>query len=1426
MRAALRALGFALGALIVVVLALLGLAQTRTGQDWLAGAVARAADRPDFSIAIEGLGGTVPLQMTARRVEIGDEGGVWLILRDLRLDLAPLDLLAGRVRIRLLQAAEVEIVRAPSSRPEPLAERLRLPHLPVAIAVERLAVARLALARPVLGEAIAATLAGNAEAAGGTMRAALDLHRIDGIPGNIELRMASTGAPPVLSLRLSASEPTGVVLDRVLGRTDHLPLTLSLDGTGPVSDWHGRLAAAAGAQARLDADLALAATAETTLGLSAKAALAPLLPADLAAVLGDRVALSLHAVFGDRTTLDRLSLETAAGTVAGDAAWGGADGRLAAHLRAALPDLSDLAKLAGIGGAPPHGSATLSAELSGSENHPTLDADLTASAVRAFAWRADRIAAHLSATALGPLDRPETRIAAAANGRVEGLAAPAGGPAASSLGRGIDWSAAATFDRAAAAVELTRFSLRGAGLDLAGSGHLATGGRTLAGNVDFTGSATALRTGIAAVDALLGDRAEIAGAAGRDEAGVVTLDRLALNSAAATLSGNARFDPATQNLAAAMSLDVPQLAPLGAALGAKIAGSVATRIKAEGPLARLRLESTLAGRGIAAGGTAIDQLQLSGVVADLSRPQAVIDGSYRAFGLDGRLALTAAPNGSSELMISSLRLSAADSTVEGNLRIALATGLVQGSLTGRLPDLTRWSALAGTPLGGSLDVTAGFAAQGGGQGLNVSLSGARLAVGAGAGRSEIGRLGLTARLADIRRAPSGSARLSLAAARFGPAEFTGASLAVDSARPGRFAFQGNADGHPLSLAFAGEGGPAPGGVELRLTRLTGSLGDDRIALQQPLGLTRRGADLALSGLDLRLGPGRVTGRGAINGEALSLTLNAVDLPVSSGARLIGYPGVHGDLSLAATLGGTLRAPQGHIALNARELSLGASRHQQGPRLGLTVAGDWNGRAIAVTGRVTGLSGDRMSLSGSLPLLLTRAPLGLSVPADGRLALQLQGSGDIGHLADLLPLGEDRVSGKFTADAAVGGTVAAPAASGQLRLTGARYENFASGAVLTDLAADVIGDRDRFRLASLSAGDGAGGSVKAEGSLVLRGADGPTAQLSAALTKFRIAARDEAVATASGTISVTGPLAAPRVTAPLTIDHAEINLPNSLPPSVVVLDVTEINGRRRPRAPLAAAPAPTVTTAALDITLRMPGRVVVRGHGLDSNWHGRLEITGTSAAPQIAGSLAANRGSFDVLGKSFRLTRGTITFDGTARIDPALDIIAEATAADITAQVVIGGFASAPTITLASTPPLPKDEILARVLFNRGVGQMTAGEGLQLAQAAATLAGGGPGMLDRLRAGLGLDWLRFGQGPAGAASSILNPRVVSPSTAPATAVSAGKYIAPGVSVGVTQGVSPPTSRVTVEIELGRHLTIDTEAGQNGGTGIGLNYNYDY
>jgi translocation and assembly module TamB len=174
----------------------------------------------------------------------------------------------------------------------------------------------------------------------------------------------------------------------------------------------------------------------------------------------------------------------------------------------------------------------------------------------------------------------------------------------------------------------------------------------------------------------------------------------------------------------------------------------------------------------------------------------------------------------------------------------------------------------------------------------------------------------------------------------------------------------------------------------------------------------------------------------------------------------------------------------------------------------------------------------------------------------------------------------------------------------------------------------------------------------------------------------------------------------------------------------------------------------------------------------------------------------------------------------------LDVLAIASTADITAEVRIGGTLLAPHISLSSTPSLPQDEILSRLLFNQGLGQITPAQGLELAQAAAALTGSGPDLLDSLRGKLGLDWLRFGSQGAATPGSILNPAAARPSGAAATGVSAGKYIGNGITVGVSQGLSPPTSQVTVGVQLRPHISVQTDVGSHGGTGVGLYYKYDY
>jgi translocation and assembly module TamB len=150
---------------------------------------------------------------------------------------------------------------------------------------------------------------------------------------------------------------------------------------------------------------------------------------------------------------------------------------------------------------------------------------------------------------------------------------------------------------------------------------------------------------------------------------------------------------------------------------------------------------------------------------------------------------------------------------------------------------------------------------------------------------------------------------------------------------------------------------------------------------------------------------------------------------------------------------------------------------------------------------------------------------------------------------------------------------------------------------------------------------------------------------------------------------------------------------------------------------------------------------------------------------------------------------------------------------------VSGTARQPKIALSSTPTMPRDEILARVLFGSNVGSLTASQGIQLAAAAATLAQGGPSVMDKVRSSIGLDRLDLGAGGA-------NPNGTQ-GTAKGTTVTGGKYVANGVFVGVKQGLSGDSgSQAIVEIEITPNISVNSTFGSRSGSGFGAKYSVDY
>jgi translocation and assembly module TamB len=1472
-RRVLKVSGAALLVLLLVPVLAFALAQTPPARAWLAAALGRAIADPGERGTIAGLHGLIPFNMKVERIEIDDARGARLLIKDASLAIAPGDLFAGRLTVRRMSARLVDIAR-PSATPLHLPISMML-HPPIPARLESLRIARLTLGAALVGEPVAATFSANGAFGGGRVSAEFDLHRVDATPGRANVHLMLSGTPATLDLGANIEERGGRLLADALGRTEPLPVSLHLTGKGPLSGWQGTLAFRAGNAATLDAQFRFRGDGGYELEASGKAQLASLVPPRLRPLFAGSLDFSAALALNAKTiTLANLALSDRSLRLTASGSFARASGALAGKGTLALPDLAALAPL--IGGAP-GGSAKLALALGGTIEAPKARATLEGKALALGGNRIGDAAATVDLGAAGSPFAPATPIAISASGTLHGIALAAG-PLPGGLADRLDWRLGAGLDRAGWRLELheldlddagNSLSLQGASTDgaIAGeamlrlpdigrfAGAATSGALALAvvfhGNSDgsatavFSGRLHAPRSGSDALDRLLGDDTDIAGTFRRDANGALALDDFSLKGANAALTAGAHR-AADGRIDANYRLDLPRLA----ALGLQLAGRASVTGQASGPPDALSVSATLNANDLRAGTLRLDRLGAQLALPNLANRAGQLSAKFSG----GHLRGSASAEGAliaDTLKLNRIQFAATGTKLEGDLALDIKSRTVDGTLKGNASDLKPWSELLGTPLGGSAAFTARLSAAKG-QSAALTLDGKAISVGG----THAARLHATAQLSGLPAAPTGRAALQIEQATLGQATVTSLQLDGTSTRPGQFALTLKAAGRagePYTLAGSATLGLARSAVTLRLARLSGVLGKAAVTLHQPLLLTRRGDGFAFADLDLGFGPGRISGSGSLKGTALALRLKGAALPVHDLAELGGHPDVSGVLGFEAALSGTRARPEGRLVVDGEELRLEASRQDLAP-LGLVLSAEWQGGVITGKGRLAGPQNAALGFTGRAPLVLDPQRLALHLPPQGALALHLEGSGELANLADIVPLGEDRFGGTFNVDVSVDGTVAAPQASGRLSVRNGRYESLFWGTTVTGINLDLVGNRTRLVLQNFHGGDGAKGSLALSGAVELATPAGPTFDFTGKFKSFRAVQRDEATVTVSGDMSLAGTLTAPRLGAHLTIEQAELRVPKQLPQDAQPIPVTIINsatGQVLSR-PEQSQQRAALLALALDVTVDMPGEVFVRGRGLDSEWRGQLRVTGTTAQPSISGKLEVVRGTYDFLGKSAKLTSGTITFLGGKRIDPDIKIEAQAASTDVIAIIDITGTATKPRIKLTSQPTLPQDEILSQLLFGTTVSKISAAQGLEIAQAAAALAtGGDPGVIDRIRQGLGLDRLSLTSAsatsplsnvampttPAGVPSafpvagvgSSLSPVSANTSTslAGSSAVSAGKYVANGVYVGVTQGIDASSSAVNVQIDVTPHISIDTTAGgQNTGTGAGVNWKLDY
>lgn len=408
-----------------------------------------------------------------------------------------------------------------------------------------------------------------------------------------------------------------------------------------------------------------------------------------------------------------------------------------------------------------------------------------------------------------------------------------------------------------------------------------------------------------------------------------------------------------------------------------------------------------------------------------------------------------------------------------------------------------------------------------------------------------------------------------------------------------------------------------------------------------------------------------------------------------------------------------------------------------------------------------------------------------------------------------------VSGALGFDLRLAGPVRPESLSGNISLSGGRVTSPDLPFALQDAAitARLSGGQAQI---SGQAAVSTGGSAAIDGSLGLAAPN--TANLAVALRDVVLRDPQLYETRASGSLTVVGPLTGGAMIAgQIDLRDTELQIPSTGLGGVEA--IPDLRHFREPAAVKATRARAGLLGAAgdgrqaavrafgLDLTISAPNRVFLRGRGLDAELGGSLRLRGNTANVVPDGSFNLIRGRLDILGKRLVLSEAQLRLEGD--FVPFIRIAASTESDGITSSVLIEGRTNDPIVSFTSSPELPQEEVLSRLLFGRGLETLSAFQAAQLAGAVANLAGkGGEGIVAKLRKGFDLDDLDVRTDDDGR-----------------TSLRAGKYISRNVysEIEVDQDGK---SQIQLNLDVTDSVTVRGRVGSDGETGIGIFLENDY
>jgi translocation and assembly module TamB len=1321
-------------------------------------------------LKIEGLGGDIWRDFTIKRLTISDEKGVWLEGRNIAMAWSYAALFQRRFQADTITADKVIVYRRPTMEP-----KTESPGMPITIDIERLQaqvelMPELSFRHGVYDVTANLSLQRRNGGQNGTIAAASVLH-----PGDhLNVKFDFGGGRPLM-VTADAVEAKGGALAGALGLPADQAFDLKVSANGGSPQGQFSAVAISGASRPLDATGAWNAQGGSARGLIQLSA--STLTAGLVQRLGPEVRFNVTGRKAEASLFDmnaEVSSENLTLTAVGKANPGKRQtGPAGLKIVAASKELSKVT------GGPSMGLGRVEGVLTGEMDNLRFAGTADVARLNLGAYGLDRVS--------GPFVVTRKDKVLAVNGKITGQGGRGSGLPAALLGA----RPVVAFDGSRLAdgrLLLKDVDATGAGLRVT-----ASGGRSLLGGLNFKGRAVfsnlaAARTG--ASGGLTADWSATQGGAGKPWAltldangsrfasGFSELDRL--------LGASPRLQARAEVAGRRVSISNGNLK--GAAIDASTAGVLgedgAMRFKldwsASGPFRAGPVE--ISGRASGSGA-------LTGTV---SAPRADLLADLEAIDLP-RLPLRGA-----KLTLSFMRRADGSSGV-----VALTAGSEYGPAAAK-------SAFA-FPRGGvdltDLSVQAGGLSANGAVSLRRATPSAadlhvRLVKGA---FLEGGEIQGAVKIVDAAGGPR--ATLDLAA---DGAVLPGSKVALRSGKitangplaqlPYRADLQGVSASDRWNLAGGGTFSSGDAGYQLTFDG-GGRYGRRDLKTVEPAVLRMGGGERAAH---LRL---VASDGGHID---LDARLGKDDADIQAQVRQLGLSLVNADLTGRADATLQLSGKGGRLE-GVLDAKLDDARSRGSPAaLGLDGAFKVRlaGESMLIDADVTNEQGLRANAKLTLPSVATASPFRIAIDRTRAMNGTFFADGEIKPLWDLLVGGERELAGHVRMQGTLAGTLADPRAIGEAQVDGGRFSDSATGLVLNDVVLRATLANNEVNIVQATGADGHGGTLSGAGRLSLLRNGASTFRLD--LKGFRLIDNDLATASATGQATLDRNAEGKvRLAGDLTIDRADVTAKLSSGSSVVSMDVIEINKPADISQSLQPVSRGTGAAVALDVKLRAPRRVFIRGMGLDVEMSLDAQVGGTTARPSLSGTARVVRGEYDFAGKRFEFDDRGVVYLATAPSQIRLDLSATREDTSLTAVVRIRGTAAKPEITLTSTPVLPNDEVLSQVLFGRSASQLSPLEAAQLASALSSLAGGGGfDVVGNLRSFAGLDRLALSGGDESGVT-----------------VAGGKYLTDNVYLEIAGGGRDGPS-AQVEWRVGRNLSIISRFAGEGDGRLAVRWRKDY